>query len=591
MEYNEENKSKIINIIKGMIVLIIPIVLFYLMEANTHNAFTEVRAWAQLFNIILMELLMLILVGITGRTALGIQILTFLAAVFGLTNYYVYEFRGSPFVPWDIFSVKTASSVAGNYDFALPPRQILILAGFVAIGVLAQFVCKIKIKPKFRIGFIITGALSLVIFSSALQNQDFQDDHKLYRFLFTPVFMWKVNGYMVTFDMDLPYISVDKPDGYSSENAKAILEGYEETEDASTESSVDDYPNIIVIMDEAFSDLSVLGDFNPSEDPIPFFHSLMDGAENTVSGYMSVSVCGGNTANTEFEYLTGNTMRFLPGGSIPYQQYLKADSNLFTLPSYLKSLGYETYAMHPYNASGWSRDVVYPMFGFDDIRFKDDMTDLTYIRDYASDESAFKNIINIYEEKDEDTPAFIFQVTMQNHGSYSEEHDNFTPYITVEGKEKKFSLSQYLSLTNQTDMALENLINYFKEQDEHTIIVFFGDHQPNDSVAKHILALNGIDSDSLTEEQLELRYEVPYIIWANYDIEEEEGKTTSTNYLGMQTLLAADMPLAPYQKLLKDLYEHYPVVSASRLVCEEESDLLSDYEEVQYYEIFEENKD
>ena len=49
----------------------------------------------------------------------------------------------------------------------------------------------------------------------------------------------------------------------------------------------------------------MLGDFTTNEDYMPYLHSLQNGAENTVTGYLNVSVCGGNTANTEFEFLTG----------------------------------------------------------------------------------------------------------------------------------------------------------------------------------------------------------------------------------------------------------------------------------------------
>ena len=129
-------------------------------------------------------------------------------------------------------------------------------------------------------------------------------------------------------------------------------------------------PNIIVIMDEAFSDPAVLADFQTNEDYMPFMHSMMAGADNTVSGWLNVSVLGGNTANTEFEYLTGNTMAFLPTGSIPYQQYIKAETP--SMASHLASLGYKTVAMHPYKATGWDRDKVYPDLGFQEMHFLPD---------------------------------------------------------------------------------------------------------------------------------------------------------------------------------------------------------------------------
>ena len=130
------------------------------------------------------------------------------------------------------------------------------------------------------------------------------------------------------------------------------------------------------------------------------------------------------------------------------------------------------------------------------------------MRKYVSDNSCVDKIIELYEKKEEGTPLFVFNVTMQNHGGYSDTYDNFTPDITVEGVEST-PLSQYLSLVRLSDQALEKLISYFEEADEKTIVVFFGDHQPNDTVAAPILNLNGMTTKTLTEDQLKLRYEVP----------------------------------------------------------------------------------
>ena len=205
------------------------------------------------------------------------------------------------------------------------------------------------------------GILALCLFVNALQDEDFQTDNYLYPFLFTPAYMTKVNGMAVTFAMDLKFVAVDKPDGYSRQKAKELLDSYSGTDDNSDAANntaitdKSDYPNIIVVMDEAFSDLSVLGDFDTNTDYMPFVHSLEKGNENTITGYLNTSVCGGNTADTEFEFLTGNTMAFLPVGSIPYQQYIKSTTP--SLASYLKSIGYATYAQHPYYSSGWNRDT------------------------------------------------------------------------------------------------------------------------------------------------------------------------------------------------------------------------------------------
>lgn len=208
-----------------------------------------------------------------------------------------------------------------------------------------------------------------------------------------------------------------------------------------------------------------------NEDYMPFIHSLQQGAENTQTGYLNVSVKGGNTANTEFEFLTGDTMAFLPAGSIPYQQYITKDTP--SMASYLKSLGYETYAMHPYYASGWNRDKIYPLLGFDSFYSSTDFYGSTYERGYIDDSSCVDKIIETYEKKDAGTPAFIFNVTMQNHSPYTDGYQNLQGNVTVDGTVSA-QLSEYLTLVKLSDTALEKLIDYFETQDEPTVIVFFG---------------------------------------------------------------------------------------------------------------------
>ena len=51
----------------GTVALIPPAAFFYLLEFYTHNPFAEVRPWAQLFNIVLFELLAGIFLCITER--------------------------------------------------------------------------------------------------------------------------------------------------------------------------------------------------------------------------------------------------------------------------------------------------------------------------------------------------------------------------------------------------------------------------------------------------------------------------------------------------------------------------------------------
>lgn len=565
-----------------LLYILLPAAAFFLMEAYEHNAFVEVRTQAIWFNILLLELIAWGLYFVIGRMQIAMGVELMLMMIFGLVNHYVMAFRSTPFVPWDLFSVGTAVSVMGNYDFMPTLRVILVTLGFVALTVVAFVALRRtpRLNWKVRIGAALLTVSGLCFFVHLLQQEEFQTKHYLYPFLFTPAYMTKVNGMAVTFAMDLAYVAVDKPEGYDAGEAEALLEEYQNPEDT------EKLPNIIVIMDEAFSDLSVLGNLNTNEDVMPFMHQMQQGADNTITGYAQVSVCGGNTANSEFEFLTGNTMAYLPAGSIPYQQYIKRETP--SLASYLKSLGYETYAQHPYYASGWNRNQVYPLLGFDHMDFLPDYTNADFVRKYVSDASDMQHIIDTYEQRDPAKPMFLFNVTMQNHGGYTEEYPDLK--VDVHSGYNSQLLDRYLSLVRLSDQALEDLVDYFTTVKEKTVIVFFGDHQPADAVVAPFY------KDPLTAGALEkntsLRYQVPYLVWANYDIEGAVGQDTSLNYLAAEVLSAAGVPTSAYQNFLLQLRRAYPVLSAAGQQGQNRtaSDELLDYQKLQYYQLFERNR-
>lgn len=595
---------------------IIPILNFYLLEWYTHNPFKTMKVNVHIMNILLFEFISLFLFALFGRVRTALMIQTVFCAVYGLAGYFVLEFRGAPIQPWDILSLDTAASVADNYEYKLDQTAVIVLTCFAALLIVEFFLKagflqrskkevqpavsgkkkaaapqkKNRIRPwHLRLALGLLSGLAILGYTKMLHNEEIvQNKLRLYDKLFTPTTIQYKNGTLTAFLMELQYVSVDKPDNYSEERAEQLLDFY-----APEETSVTQKPNIIVIMNEAFSDPAVLGEFSTNEDYMPFVHSLLRGADNTISGLLNVSVKGGNTANTEFEYLTGSTMAFLPYGSIPYQQYITG--KIPTMASHLASLGYKTVAMHPYRAAGWDRNTVYPLFGFEEMHFQEFFKDSEVIRKYVSDRGNYEKIIQVYEDKNDDEPLFLFNVTMQNHSSYSDwnDYDNFHPDITVEDSSSKL-LPAYLSLMKLSDEAIEELVTYFAAQDEPTVIVFFGDHQPTDSIVNPVLKLHGRTCSDLSSEEEALRYQVPFFIWANYDIEEESGAETSANYLAMKTLKAAGLPLTPYFSFLHNLSEDAPVISASHVTlgngtftyAKNQKDLLNDYQTLQYYLLF-----
>ena len=579
-----------------------PVADYYLMENFSMNPFAETRWKAQILNILLFEALSLALFFAIGNLAIALEAETAFFAFAGFMNYVVLQFRSTPIVPWDWFSIGTGVSVLGNYHLTLERRQVIVLLLFALLFVLqwpAQWRLWGKTRKKIltRItGFVVSAGIFCGL-TRWIQTDQGVEKWDLYPFLFTPEIMAMRNGFFATYLMDLQYLVVEKPEGYSVAAAQQLIsEAGAEAPDAAASGGEKPYPTIIVIMDEAFSDLSGLGDFETNEDPIPFVHSLEQGKENTVTGDLAVSVKGGNTANTEFEFLTGCSMAFLPEGSIPYQQYLTKPMP-DALPNALKEYGYTSTAVHPYRASGWSRTSAYPKMGFDEMLFEDSFIAPERIRDYISDKSSFDKLIGLYEENKGNGPQLLFNVTMQNHGGYGEDYENFPVTITAEelGSE---TLDRYLSLLRISDAELEKLVSYFEQETDPVAIVFFGDHQPNDSVVSPILSANGKQGDTLSEEDARNRYTVPYVIWANYDIEEKTDADTSANFLAAEMLDVLGLPRSDYQDFLLEQKERFPVLSDRQLTeadgevgaPQEKKDETKDYRTVQYYELFDSGK-
>lgn len=578
--------------------ILFPVASFYLFEWYTHNPWETMKVPIQFLNIYFFELLMALLLFVTGRLKWSLRLQSVFFMIVGLANYYVISFRSAPIMPWDIYSVGTAMSVAGNFQYTVEKQTVFVLAGF-ALLIAAESVVSLELKgtKKWRKrfwGIRIAGAVVVVTLICSFTHMLHLDStilkYGMYDKLFTPTVMSKRDGTAVAFLMELKYVSVDKPAGYSAAAADAVLAPFE---DENTAQPVPEtLPNIIVVMNEAFSDPAVLGAFETNMDYMPYVHSILNGyTDNTISGCLNVSVLGGNTANTEFEFLTGNTMAFLPQGSVPYQQYLKRE--VPSLASHLKSLGYGTVAMHPYNSTGWDRNKVYPLLGFDEMYFIKDYKKPEKIRKYVSDRACYDKIIELYESKQDGTPLFVFNVTMQNHSSYTDEFDNFHPDIEVSGSSSK-ALNNYLSLMKISDESIRYLTDYFANADEDTMIVFFGDHQPTNSVVSNIWKLNGKNGSELSGADEANRYKVPYFIWCNFEIDAATGADTSANFLATDILETAGIPMTAYGRYLDRLSKDYPVITSIRAEnaqgqstdTADAADALNDYAILQYDCIF-----
>lgn len=293
---------------------------------------------------------------------------------------------------------------------------------------------------------------------------------------------------------------------------------------------------------------------------MPFIHGL---TENTIKGTAYASIFGANTPNSEYEFLTGNTMGFLPPTSVGFNVFVRGD--MPSLASELKGAGYDTLAMHPYRGMNYRRHIVYPQIGFDEYYDRTDFISPTYIRRYISDQSLYDRVIREYEKhvgESPDTPFLSYNVTIQNHGGYTASNlTNLSTEITVKNVTvNTFQVQQHANLIKASDEAFENLVEYFSDREEPVVIVMFGDHQASlgDATYQYLIG----DETELTPEELMEKYRIPFVAWANYDIEEEIIEKTSLNYLYSILADRLNLPMTGYQKYLLDLSEEIPVLAA-----------------------------
>ena len=221
--------------------------------------------------------------------------------------------------------------------------------------------------------------------------------------------------------------------------------------------------------------------------------------------------------------------------------------------------GYETTAFHPYKSSGWNRVLAYQYLSFDHQLYQEDVENPWYIRHYISDLSDYDTIFDVTQAQD---TTFLFNVTMQNHSGYAQGWNNLerTIDLPAELTRTDSSAEQYFALARESDNALRELITYYSNVDEPTLVVFFGDHQPPLKNAFYEVLYGKKLSERTTEEVMQ-QYAVPFFIWANYDIEEQEDVVISPNYLGVLTAQMAGLPLTGYMNFLSQMYEVLPAIT------------------------------
>ncbi|MBS7219416.1 MAG: LTA synthase family protein [Oscillospiraceae bacterium] len=538
-----------------LVFLLGPWVSFWMVEIlNGNDVFADLYPWQVLMNLIWYYLLFLLCRLILGRRRRAAVMASGLSFFVGIVNHYVLRFRGRILFPADLTAWETAANVADAFDFSLDAamRQgaVLLVAYFFLVWMCVPQRKRAKLPRWLTCLLVLVEVGYCFIF--------FKTEALPALGIYTQQWVTQANGFLLNFTVALRYSALDKPEDYSRSQVLELMETYPAE---AGDPSVVQPTNLIVVMNESFADLTIFEGLEVSEDPTPFLHSM---EENTVRGWMYSPVTGGGTASVEFEYLTGFSTIFQPPHTVAYQLY--AEEGMPSLASLAGSVGYESTAFHPYKSSGWNRPIVYEDMRFDHQLYEEDVTDPYLVRRYVSDQSDYEMLYSI-TDREEGDPAFIFNVTMQNHSSYAQGWNNLekTVALSTEQRTADTTAEQYLALMRASDDALRDLITHYERSSEPTMIVFFGDHQPPLKNAFYE-QLYGKPLDQRTTEEVLKQYATPFFLWANYDIPEQEDVVLSPNYLGVLTAKAAGLPQTGFMEFLSQLYEELPVITPVGLI-------------------------
>lgn len=564
-----------------ILIALIPVVI---MEILSRGQYIEMFTWSYkhiielVFNEWIVFSLLLLFIAIIGRTRVAYWVLSGILLVMGLISGIKLKILGVPLTPWDIVLAGEASDMVQYVKNIFTIKILLIIALFLVASYFLLyrtqlFMKKVHIKERGIIAIIALGMLAAVYSDLPLPVQKWCG---IKSSVWNQVENTQTNGYALATLLNTKSMFSDKREGYDDKAVEAIVSNSPKPPIKAGDPNVK--PNVIVVLSESFWDPTVIKGVEFSQDPVPFFHKLQ---QTGTSGTMLSPQYGGGTANVEFEVLTGNSMRFLPQGSIAYNQFITNEVD--SLASIYARQGYTSTAVSPFYNWYFNSNRIYKDFGFSKYipieYFKPN-----YSGPYIADSEVAANIIHATDLSD--GPDFVFANTMENHFHY---FPGKFPKNTFDVKGDMSPSSQGMLETlaqgiNASDRMLKELVEYYEKKGEPTIIAFWGDHLPalGDDYATYIDTkyISGKDDPDFLKKM----YSVPLVVWNNFDTERKDKLNISPSFLGPYLIELSKQQGSYYTDYLSQLSKKIPVIPPKdyfEAMHINEQD-LKDYETLQY---------
>ena len=548
--------------------------------------------------LIWLNVLPVVLLGLLLYFALGRPWLAFLLngiVVMGLTfvNYFKLLFRNDPLLFADLTLIREAGDMAGKYAVVIQRDMWIAIGSILAVSLLFFFFLRGRPNRWVRLGGAVVVLLAAFLLRTVYLDDDLYEydaatdnSDQISRWSDTQVYLSK--GMLYPFLHSIAEAVDTPPKGYDEEAAAQMMEGYEDA-DIPEEQKV----NVISVMLGAYTDLSRLEEVNLATDVYRVYHEL---EEEGVAGNLITNIFAGGTVDTERCYLTG------------YSQLKNFRTNTNAYPWYFRQQGYTVEGSHPCFEWFYNRENVNQYLGFEDYYYVENHYGQFTDGDVALDDVLFPEIIQFYEQNKEETgkPYFSFNVSYQGHGPYDDSQywwGEKGTYIVDDGTLPDASqciLENYLGSIYNTNQNLEAFFDYFRQSDDPTVIVLFGDHKPWLGDDSSVYADLGINLDLSTEEGFYNYYSTRYLIWANDAAKEAlgqdfsgEGPEIGPYFLMAQVFEECGWQGPAFMQATQELKERVPVLHASGLyevdgelifaLEPEEMDLVGDYNNLQYY--------
>ena len=448
-------------------------------------------------------------------------LVNFAVCALSIANRIKLEVRDEPVFPRDFALLKEVGSAMGTYDIHFPVKVIaVVVAATAVLAVLGVFVrCRPFPIEKLRgwLGSLLGAAASLGVLAALIltvyaSNDLYNSFHVTNAYYIPSVF--NELGFPYCFCHQFTTYPVDRPVGFSTAQAMAW-------DAAPTEEGQGKDVHLIMVMNEAFSDLTDDPVFTYTEDPLPNLHALQ-GDSHAVSGHVVAPGFAGGTANTEFDVLTGMQTNALSAATT--SSFRVVNRNLDSVLRLFREDGYHTSFFHPGDDWFYNRENVYRWLGAEETVFADQMEDLAYKGRWVTDDYMAGFIEEKFEEAVSQGQLLCnYTTTIQNHMSYTlDKYGEGYVYPAVEtsvslSDQVETMLEVYVEGARDADAMLGRLVDYFSATEEPVVLAFWGDHLPY--LGDNQLGYRELGSEVALQEEdrsnILCSYETPYVIWAN----------------------------------------------------------------------------